>query len=360
MWEKPLSFGWKVFFVIFISLCALIAVGLVTIELWRQTPLGRLNPVVAIINRLYGDTWNRVATEENVESFRQNQGISNASEELFSTLEDVRDLRIPGDGHDIPLRIYTPMVEDAAPLPVIVHYHGGGFVLGSIDEADWQSIVLADYSDSIVVSVGYRLAPEHRFPAAVEDAYAALLWVYEHAESFGGDGTSLAVAGDSAGANIAVVMTLMARDLGGPGIAHQILAYPSLDNANALDSSFENIYDGYGASVAAARAFRELYISSPEDRTNPYFAPLIADATGLPSATIVVGEFDILKYEALLYAETLRDAGVSVVYHEYPGLSHAFLSFGDILFTGEGRDALRLSADGFRYALGTTAISVSD
>ncbi|MEU2033671.1 alpha/beta hydrolase [Nocardia amamiensis] len=243
---------------------------------------------------------------------------------------DVREQWIPGPpgAPEVRVRIYRP-AGATAPAPVVVFCHGGGFVICSLDSHDRFCRVMANGTDAIVVSVDYRQAPEHQYPAAAEDAYAALRWVADHAASLGGDPACLVVAGDSAGGNLAAVMALMARDRGGPRIARQLLLYPMLDPACATESYRENA-EGYFTTAAHLRWYWRQYLDSHDD-TDPYANPLSADLAGLPPAHIVTAEFDPLRDEGESYGQRLRQAGVSAEVRRYDGMFHGFLSMAENL-----------------------------
>ena len=269
----------------------------------------------------------------------------------------VRDLSISGPGGEIPIRVYRPDVSEAGGThaeerperPVVVLYHGGGWVLGTLDSIDGVCRELATRTDCVVVSVDYRLAPEYHFPAAVEDAYAALSWVADHAGSVGGDADRLAVAGTSAGGNLAAATALRARDFDGPDLAAQCLLYPITDHGFDTDSYAENA-DGPLLSRADMEWFWDQYLRSPVDAANPYAAPLRAeDFTGLPPAVVVTAGFDPLRDEGVAYAEHLSDAGVSVDHQHYPGMAHGFLSLTDSVTTAD--DAMDAVADQLRNTL---------
>ena len=249
----------------------------------------------------------------------------------------VRDLSIPGPGassgdpeREIPIRVYRHAALDATdkddPAPVLVYYHGGGWVLGTLDSIDGVCRRLARRGECVVVSVDYRLAPEHPFPAAVEDADAALRWVADHAESFGGDPERLAVGGTSAGGNLAAVTALRARETGGPHLSRQFLFYPITDYAFDTDSYAEN-GDGPLLTETDMRWFWDRYLRSEVDGANPYAAPLRApDLSGLPPATVVTCGFDPLRDEGVAYANRLAEAGVEVRHDHHPDQPHGFLS----------------------------------
>jgi acetyl esterase len=246
-------------------------------------------------------------------------------------VERVVDQSIPGPAGalEIPLRIYWP-VADARGLPVIVFFHGGGWVLCNLDTHDPLCRVMTNEVGAIVVSVDYRLAPEHRFPAAAEDAYAATRWVAANARELGADPTRLAVAGDSAGGNLAAVVALMARDRGAPPLRFQLLVYPVIDHACDTASYRENA-EGYFLTAAHMRWYWDQYLGDL-DRSQPYASPLRAPSlAGLPPAHIVTAELDPLRDEAEAYAERLRAAGVPVTVRRASGMFHGFFGMAELL-----------------------------
>lgn len=231
---------------------------------------------------------------------------------------------IPGPYGATTLRLYYPRV-DAVNLPVLVFFHGGGWVIGSLETGDATCRAWANAVPCLVVAVNYHKAPEHKFPAAAEDSYAATKWVSEHASEIGGDAARLAVFGMSAGGNLAAVVSLMARDRGGPRIAFQIPWVPITD-ANFETASYRENAKGMGLTRAGMRWFWNHYINSPEDFNNPYVAPLRAnDLSNLPRAFIVAAEYDPLRDDARAYSDALRTAGTPVEYHCYDGMIHAWL-----------------------------------
>jgi acetyl esterase len=249
---------------------------------------------------------------------------------LFGTMDEppavaaVEDRAIPGPAGDLPVRIYTP--DSPEPRPVVAFFHGGGFVFCSIDTHDGTCRRLANATGAVVVSVEYRLAPEHCFPAATDDCHAAAEWVYEHAAELGGDGRQLVVAGDSAGGNLAAVVAQMARERGGPPIAYQILIYPVIDAACDSASYTENA-EGYFLEKQAMEWFWRQYLGVDCDGTDPLASPIRArDLTALPPAIVVTAEYDPLRDEGEAYAAALAAAGVPVTTRRYDGMIHGFVS----------------------------------
>ncbi len=262
----------------------------------------------------------------------------------------VEDRMAPGPHGDVPVRVYRPAVssggrgsrlrgndgeagndggaESGAPLPVTMWFHGGGWVVGNIETNDATCRALANGSGSIVISVDYRLAPEHRFPIPFDDCYAATCWAAEDAASFGGDPSRVAVAGGSAGGNLAAAVALRARDEGGPKLAQQTLVYPVTDRDFERPSYVAN-GNGYGLDLDTMVYFWDCYLSSEADASNPYVAPMAAsDLSGLPPAFVLTAEFDPLRDEGEEYGERLRAAGVPTTVTRYDGMIHGFFNAG--------------------------------
>lgn len=244
----------------------------------------------------------------------------------------VQDHHIDGPGGDIPVRVYRP--ESDRPLPVTLFFHGGGFALGDLDTHDITARHHAVGAESLVVSVDYRLAPEHPFPAAVDDAWAATRWVAEHAECLGADGSRLAVAGDSAGGTLSAVVAQLARDANGPELVFQLLWYPSVMMDTTLPSFTENA-DAPVLDNAAIAGFTRWYaghldLSDPPASLAPGRA---ADLTGLPPAYIAVAGHDPLRDDGIRYAELLAAAGVEVELHHAGSLVHGYLGYAGVVPT---------------------------
>jgi acetyl esterase len=234
----------------------------------------------------------------------------------------------------IKVRIYRPVEKKG--LPLILFFHGGGFVQGDVYTHDHNCRRIAIQNNAVVVSVDYRLAPEFPFPVPGQDCYEATLWAVEHATSLGADPNKLIVMGDSAGGNLATVVAMMARDLGGPAIKAQVLIYPSLDATLSM-SSVQHYGKGYFLTKEKMNWYVAHYTGTA-DKKHPYLSPLLApDLKCLPPALIITAEFDPLIDEGELYAKRLRNEGVSVVYKEYKGMIHGFFSMPGLL--KEAREA---------------------
>ena len=234
----------------------------------------------------------------------------------------VADITIPVAGGDIPLRVYTPA--GSGPLPCLVYYHGGGWVLGDIQGLDSTCRARANAAGCVVVSVEYRLAPEHKFPVPFDDSLAALSWVHANAASIGVDPERLAVGGDSAGGNLAAAVALRARDAGGPALRLQLLVYPVTHHDYGTVSYTDN-GDGYLLTRDMMKWFWDHYLGSADDGANPLASPLLAeDLAGLPRAVVYTAEFDPLRDEGEAYAARLAGAGVPVVQRRFDGQIHAF------------------------------------
>jgi acetyl esterase len=231
-----------------------------------------------------------------------------------------------------------------------VTFHGGGWVIGSLDTHDPVCRAVANEANCLVLSVDYRLAPEHPFPAAAEDAYAATEWAAEFAGDLGGDPDRIAVGGDSSGGNLTAAVTLMARDRDGPDLCHQSLIYPAV-NSPVLEEfdSYEENAEGYFLERESTEWFYERYVQREIDRRNEYAAPLLArDLSGLPSATVITAGFDPLRDEGFAYTDRLEEAGVDAEHEHYEGMIHGFVNLVDMV--DQSRDALGVVADGLTRA----------
>ncbi len=241
------------------------------------------------------------------------------------------NITMPGPAGPLPLRVYTPVAAGGAAIPCLIYLHGGGFVIGDLDCYDGVCRSLANESGCKVISVGYRLAPEHPFPAAVEDCYAAVKWVETNAGELGVDPTRLAVGGDSAGGNLAAVVCQIAKsEKGGPHIVFQLLIYPVL--ALKHGESAQTFSAGFFLTTHTIQWFSRHYLPAGTDMTDVRIAPLAAkDLAGLPPAYIVTAGFDPLRDEAVEYAEKLKAAGVAAVHVDYPSMIHGFFSMQGLI-----------------------------
>jgi acetyl esterase len=234
-------------------------------------------------------------------------------------------------------------------VPGIAYYHGGGHVIGSLDTHDLIARNLCAGAAALVASVDYRMGPEHKFPAAVEDSFAALEWLHANATGLGADPNRLGVHGDSAGANLAAVMALMARDAGGPRLRLQSLVYPIADYTLSTPS-YQKFAEGYGLLTRAAMVwFQQHYLRSPADAQDWRASPIkAASLAGVAPAIVVTAECDVLHDDGEGYADALRRAGVAVEYREYPGMIHAF--FGMVPAVDDAMNAQRVVATAFSRA----------
>jgi acetyl esterase len=263
---------------------------------------------------------------------------------------EVRDILVPGPAGELPVRVYHP--EPGTALPLLVYFHGGGWVVGNIEVVDKPCRALANASRCVVASTQYRLSPETKFPGPAEDCYAATSWLAEHAGELGADPAKVGVGGDSAGGNLAAAVALMARDRGGPRLAYQLLIYPVTAPARGTRfASYRDNADGYLLTRGSMEWFWDHYLRSPEDEKSPYAAPLHAsDLSGLPPAMVVTAEFDPLRDEGRAYAERLQEAGVTVNARAYPGVIHGFFWMAGVL--GDGRALVAEMGEELRSRLG--------
>ncbi|HEY5347634.1 MAG TPA: alpha/beta hydrolase, partial [Rhizomicrobium sp.] len=262
------------------------------------------------------------------------------------------DRRIPGPGGEIGIRIYTPLNAPEGPLPGLVFFHGGGFVLGDLDTHDGLCRALCNESGCRTVSVDYRLAPEHPFPAAVEDSWAATQWVAQNAASLGIDAARLAVGGDSAGGNLAAVVAQLANG-GGPKLVYQLLIYPVAQMASDGETaSMRENAKGYFLERESMDWYTRCYAPDPEHRGDPRLSPLLCkDLAGLPPAYVVTAGYDPLHDEGRDYADALAKAGVPVTYVNYPGMIHGFFSFRG--YIPKAREAVAAAGASLRVAVQT-------
>lgn len=261
----------------------------------------------------------------------------------------IENLHAPGAAGEMPVRLYRPLSSRAEDrVPALVYFHGGGWTIGDCDTHDVVCREFANLARCAVVSVDYRLAPEHKFPAAVDDAVAATRWVAGTAERLGLDGRRLAVGGDSAGGNLAAVVALRLRAEGGPLLAMQVLIYPATDMA-ADTPSHTSFADGYLLTRESVLWFRSNYLRGHDDvadwRASPLKAP---DLSRLPPAYVVTAGFDPLRDEGRAYAERLQAAGVKVTYECFEGMIHGFITMGGVI--AAARHAIYRASQGLEQA----------
>lgn len=253
-------------------------------------------------------------------------------------MKQAKDVTIDGPGGDLPLRVYVPHSVGAEAAPVVVFAHGGGFVFCDLDSHDEFCRSMAEALDVVVVSVDYRRAPEHPAPAAMEDVYAAVCWTAETIAEFGGDPNRIAVAGDSAGGNLAATVSIAARDRGGPRITAQVLIYPVIDD-DLTTESYEKYGVGYYNTTKAMRWYWDQY--APNGTDSELIVPSRAESlAGLPAALVATAELDPPCSAGDEYAKQLAAAGVPVVAHRFDGLFHGFLTFPQLSLTGPARAEL--------------------
>ncbi len=239
-------------------------------------------------------------------------------------VDRVEDAQVNGPRGPIPIRLYRPRT--SRPAPLLVWFHGGGFIVGDLDTFDAPMRALANRCRCPVLAVDYRLAPEHPFPAGIEDGYAALAWAAAHMDDIGSD--RLIVGGDSAGGNIATVVAMLAHERGGPRLALQVLLYPDADSRAGVNYPSWRDHDGCVLDRVATERWHAMYLPDNVDRMQRHVSPALAPAqslSGLPPAFIVTAEFDPLRDEGEIYAERLREASVPVALVRYPGMIHGFM-----------------------------------
>ncbi len=287
--------------------------------------MAQLHPQIRKVLRVMAEAQLRPVEEMTpAEARAQVEATARARKAEPLPVSRVEERMIPGPAGDIRLRLYWPQA--AGPVPAITYYHGGGHVIGSLDTHDFVARNLCAGTGALVASVDYRMGPEHRFPAAVDDSFAALGWVHANAESLGADPDRIGVHGDSAGANLAAVVALLARDAGRPRLRLQSLVYP-ISDYNLSGESYDKYSRGYGILTRDAMVwFRDHDLRAPGDADDWRASPIKAsNLAQVAPAIVITAECDVLHDDGRRYAEALRRAGVPVDYHEYPGMIHGFL-----------------------------------
>ncbi len=267
----------------------------------------------------------------------QNRRVKRWLQDPLEPVARVEEHRLPGPAGEIPVRLYAPA--GAGPFGALLYFHGGGWVVGDLDTHDHLCRALARRAGGIVLAVDYRRAPEHPFPAAVEDAYAAARWAHEHGAAVGIDPERIALAGDSAGGNLSAVVSLLTRERGGPSLCLQIPIYGVMNLASFETPSYHDYAQGYDLDRSRMAWYRERYLSDPQDAHSPLASPLLAeDLSALPPAFVVTAECDVLRDEGEAYARRLEEAGVPCTLKRYPGMMHGFFAMANVL--DRAREAL--------------------
>ncbi|MBF0277057.1 MAG: alpha/beta hydrolase [SAR324 cluster bacterium] len=259
-------------------------------------------------------------------------------------VQQIQNLKVPINSKDILVRVYQPVLDSLAPL--LLYFHGGGWVAGSLDTHDPLCRALANSSGFVVVSVDYPLSPETKFPKALHEGYEVLQWLLSNGKSIKGNPDWIAVGGDSAGGNLAASLALFAKREGDPSLKFQLLNYPITDISNFDTASYEELADGYGLTKKQMQWYSEQYLKNPKDGFNSLASPLLGeDLAGLPAAHVTIAEFDVLRDEGQAYADKLKKAGVSVSSKFYPGMTHGFLGMLGIF------DRTRIAIDDIAFSL---------
>jgi acetyl esterase len=305
--------------------------------------------VVTLIEKMAAADLKPVVEMSPVDARVQFDMVAKVPDENRTPVGNIEDISIPGPAGQMAVRLYRPLDAPDGRLPMLVYFHGGGHVIGSLDSHDEVARALCVNGGCLVASVDYRLAPEHKFPAAIDDAFAATQWLVDNAAAIGADRNAVAIAGDSAGANIAAVVALMARDAGGPSLVTQILVYPLADYA-CESASYKTYATGFGPLTEAGMLwFQDHYLRGPEDRVDWRASPVkAADLSGLPPALVITAECDVLHDEGVAFAEAMAAAGTAVEHVDWPGMIHGFFSFAPHL--DEGKAAQRLAGERLRAA----------
>jgi acetyl esterase len=287
------------------------------------TPVASLHP--AIRSMLDAEVVGPAFDALHVSEFRAlREAVMLGRPKRREAVASIEDRAVPGPAGEIPVRIYRP-AEGSGPRPIVVYFHGGGWVLGTLDTHDDVCRTLVNRSGVLLVSVGYRRAPEYQFPAPLDDCVTAVHWCALRGAEIGGDAGRLAVAGDSAGGNLATAVALRLRDEGGPRLAVQALIYP-VTNFGFDSASYREYAEGFGLTRGLMRYFWQSYLASPADGGQAYASPLnAANLSGLPPALILTAQYDVLRDEGEAYAARLAQAGVPVRCTRYLDMNHGFI-----------------------------------
>ena len=255
---------------------------------------------------------------------------------VTARMKYTQDIKIPGPAGDITARVYVPQTDRVEVLPVMVYFHGGGWLFASVDAADRAMRLLANEGDVIVISSNYRMGPEHKFPAAHEDGYAAYKWARDNAAAFGGDPARVGIGGDSAGGNMASSISYQLVKEGVEPPALQLLYYPAVDRRKERYASYEKFGEGFGLDKSFSTMMEELVYRSPKDKDDIRMSPMIAKSfKGMPPAIVATAGFDMLRDQGKAYAERLEEDGVEAVYINYPSLIHGWLQWSGVMDDAE-------------------------
>lgn len=325
----------KIILIIFIVITAIVIGIVVVVHSWTVTPYGRLDPRVAVL--LKYSKWKNMDLFKEGRSIGEIRVFSKENTHLLAGKPEVvleaEDFIIREKGRSLRVRIYTP--KGKPPFPIVVYYHGGGWVIGDLDSHDSLCRNFAADIPAVVISVDYRLAPENPFPAAVEDAYAALKWAAQNAGSFKGDPERIAVAGASSGGNLAAVTALRARAKG-PALSAQVLIYPATNLSDFNTESYRNFANGFYLTKKYMEKFRELYLPDKKTWKDARVSPLLAATLKrLPPSLVLTDGFDVLRDEGEAYADRMKAAGVSVTKKRYPGMIHGFIAMDRLIPTAK-------------------------
>ena len=293
-------------------------------------PLQTLTPAQARMQPSVADAVKAVLTQQNKSTAPQAVG-------------SVQDTTIPGPAGALPVRVYTPT--GTGPFPVVVYFHGGGWVIATIDTYDSSCRALCNAAQAVVISVEYRKGPENKFPAAHEDAYAATQYVLNNTAQFGGDPARVATAGESAGGNMASAVCMMARDRSGKMPVYQLLVYP-VAGSDMNTASYQTNANALPLNKPLIQYFLNNYLSTPADANNPLINLNGGNVTGLPPATVITDEIDPLMSEGQAYAQKLQNAGITTRYQNYTGVTHEFFGTGAVV--DEANDAVQYAAQGLK------------
>ncbi len=289
----------------------------------RRTPYGLLDTKVALALKVMPQRKKGLSVEVQREQMNKMMAPYNKG----NLISRVDNQHIPNEGFDIPIRIYSNYSENN--LPILLFFHGGGWVVGNINTHDGICRQLAKVTKAVIVSVDYRLAPEHPYPTPLLDCYAALEWVYNNAATVGGNPKKIAVGGDSAGGNLAAAVCLKAKAENGPKIAYQALVYPVTDLSKLTTPSYQNFATKFFLTKEMMAQYINHYVADEPTKLEAYASPLLAkDLTNLPPALVITAGFDPLRDEGETYGERLKAAGVPVTITRYKGTIHGFFGLG--------------------------------